>query len=214
MRATYRLKTAALDAKMLASAYQSASLGEDPGTVSFKTPGGHTVVTPYSEQAIQHQMNRLGGEKAYYRALGESLQGAAKAQDAAVERARDLDVDLRRSGKAVGGLLLGGLGGAALGSLASKNRNAGLIGAALGGLAGGALGRLSPTARQTGAASVEIDELPELYRQSGEERRLAALQRQATLTNRELQMARHERMYGRLYDDRYYDWPYRRRYYY
>jgi hypothetical protein len=48
---------------MLASAYQSASLGEDPGTVSFKTPGGHTVVTPYSEQAIQHQMNRLGGKK-------------------------------------------------------------------------------------------------------------------------------------------------------
>jgi uncharacterized protein YcfJ len=167
--ATYRLKTADLDPKMLAGALSSAQLGTSPGTVEFKTPAGHTVTSPYTAETVQHHLRRAESPQAYYQSLGQALSERGVQEDKKVEHERDLRVRQLRSGNAIGGGTLGALagsvGGLAIGSLL-KNPGAGaLIGGALGAVGGGMYGHSQPVTRASGLESRHVDDISELYKE-------------------------------------------------
>lgn len=168
-RARYRLKTAALDPKMLASALSSAQLGEEPETVQFKTPAGHTVTSPYSAETVQHHLLRAGSPQAYYQNLGRALSERGTREDRQIEHERDLRMSQMRAGNTLGGGTLGGLagtlGGAAIGSLLKQPGMGAAIGGMLGALGGGLYGHSRPVTRPSGVETRHVDDISELYKE-------------------------------------------------
>jgi hypothetical protein len=150
-------KKANLNLKRLET--MGAGFGSSPGTVEFTTPSGHTVTTPYSEEAVRHQILRMGGEDAYYKSLAEALKEHAREADRNVEKSRDQEVSQTRAGRAMLGAVLGGGAGALVGALGHKPG----VGAALGGLTGGYLGHQAHVDRKSGPTRTEIEEINHLY---------------------------------------------------
>jgi len=167
--ATYRLKTADLDPKMLAGALSSAQLGTSPGTVEFKTPAGHTVTSPYTAETVQHHLRRAETPQAYYQSLGRALSERGVREDEQVEHERDLRVRQLRSGNAIGGGTLGALAGtvsgAALGALLKSPRAGAALGGTLGAIGGGLYGHSRPVTRASGPEARHVDDIPELYKE-------------------------------------------------
>ena len=167
--ATYRLKAADLDPKMLASALNSAQLGSSPGTVEFKTPAGHTVTSPYTSETVQHHLRRAGSPEAYYQSLGRALSERGTREDKQIEHERDLRVGEMRAGNTISGGTLGGLagtvGGAAIGALLKRPGMGAAIGGTLGALGGGLYGHSRPVSRPSGAESRHVDDISELYKE-------------------------------------------------
>jgi hypothetical protein len=169
VQARYRFKSAALDAAQLRKAYEGAQIGDDAASVTFKTPAGHVVSTPISNETIHNQISRLGGKREYYAALGKSLRGHARRLDSEVEEDRDRVVAARRSGAVLGGGILGmlggGVGGYLLGGLAKSPDLGAVLGGSLGSLAGGYLGSKSKIERPSGSEHRSLDEVSELYKE-------------------------------------------------
>jgi hypothetical protein len=167
--AHYGLKIASIDPKLLAAATPSAQLGETPGTLEFKTPGGHTVVSPYTDEVIKHHIKRLGGQKAYYEHLGRTLSDLGVNTDRDIELSRDKRVKQQRAantfvGANLGGLL-GGFGGIAVGHSLKRPGLGALIGTTLGTVGGGLIGRGRNVTRESGPTIQYTEDVPELYKE-------------------------------------------------
>jgi hypothetical protein len=163
MRAIYRFKSAALDPKLLEGV--GGKLEADPFTVSFKTPAGHTITTPYSDDVVAYQQKRLGSPEAYYNALSETFHRSGMEEDAAVERRRDDAVSATRAARALGGAVVGGTLGRLAGGFAKNPGLGKLVGTALGTAGGATVGGLLPVTRQTGVESRYRPEISELYQE-------------------------------------------------
>lgn len=187
MPANYYFKTASLDPKLLAEA--GAELHETPHTIQFKTPSGHTVLTPFSDDVVAYQQKRLGGPEAYYKQLGEKLRESALANEAAVERERDAAVSGARVGRAMIGGTLGAVGGRVLGGLLKRPA----LGTALGTVGGATIGGLLPVQRASGPETRYVEELPELYQEPEANKQLRAMRDELEDVNAELRMARYHR---------------------
>lgn len=168
-QAHYRFKSAALDPSQLRRAYGSAEIGDDASSVTFKTPGGHSVSTPFSNEVVSNQMSRLGGKSQYYDALGRALREQAKGVDRKIESDRDDIVAQRRAGAVLGrgtlGAIGGGLVGYLLGGLANSPGVGAALGGTLGGLAGGYAGTKSKVQRPSGSEHRDLREVAELYKE-------------------------------------------------
>jgi len=167
--AHYGLKIAAIDPKLLAAAMPSAQLGETPGTLEFKTPGGHTVVSPYTDEVIKHHIKRLGGQKAYYEHLGRTLSDLGVNTDRDIELSRDKRVEQQRTANtfnaaSLGGMV-GGLGGLAVGHSLKRPGLGALIGTTLGTVGGGLIGRGRNVTRESGPTLQYAEDVPELYKE-------------------------------------------------
>ena len=211
-------KLSELDVNKLQALMPGVELGEDANTLKFKTPGGHSVTTPYARDVVEHQFKRLGGSEPYHAALAKRLQEEGVGVDADVERGRDLDVSNRRFGKGLGLGTVGAGAGMLLGSLAKNKALGRAVGGTLGTVGGALLGYHLPTERRGGPTSQHIDEISELYK---EPEHVKQLKSQLSDMQDDIEHMRHYRRarnpyirpgYG-LYDDPYYNYdPYGYRY--
>jgi hypothetical protein len=186
-------KLSELDVNKLQALMPGVELGEDANTLKFKTPGGHSVTTPYARDVVEHQFKRLGGSEPYHAALAKRLQDEGVGVDTSVERGRNLDVSSRRFGKSLGLGTVGAGAGMLLGSLA-KNKTLGkAIGGTLGTVGGALLGYSLPTERKSGPTSQHIDEISELYK---EPEHVKQLKSQLSDLQGDVDSLRHRRRYG------------------
>lgn len=157
-KAKFAFKGANLDISRLRQA--GAELGDVPGTVVFKTPAGHTVTTPYSEDMIKHHRLRGVGENQYYADLADAIKRHADEVDVDVENRRDREVTDTRLSRAIFGGLAGGGLGAILGATVKRPHVGGLLGA----LGGGYLGHQAHVDRKSGPSNKEtVREIAQLY---------------------------------------------------
>lgn len=204
MRATYRFKSAALDPKLLEGV--GGKLEADPFTVSFKTPAGHTITTPYSDDVVAYQQKRLGSPEAYYNALSERFRQSGMEEDAAIERRRDDAVSATRALRGLGGAVVGGTLGRLAGGFAKNPGLGKLVGTALGGTVGGAIGGLLPVTRQTGVESRHRPEISELYQEPESVKEMRAIRGEIEALSDEIADDRYLRRldamrpYGGYYD--------------
>lgn len=223
--ATYRLKTADLDPKMLAQAMSSAQLGESPGTVEFKTPGGHTVSSPYSDSVIEHHIKRLGGPNAYYEDLGRTLAARGARVDADVERDRDELMGVQKKINVLAGVAshapTGALVGWGLGALAKRPGAGALIGGTLGAIGGGIRGALNPVVRDSTPINLDVNDIQALYKEPEHlqvmKKEMNRLQNQVAENEARRRMDRnvdHLFSIANDYDPYYARYPYRRPGYY
>lgn len=160
LKGNYVLKQASIDPKLLQQYVQNAELDERPNTLKYTTAGGNTLKSPYNAEAINHQKARLGGDEPYYKALAERLQQHGKDLDTSGERAKDLDVSLRKMLKTFGGAAAGGLAGHGLDHLIPGAKG---ILSPIGAVLGGAYGATRHTPRSTAPFDMGLEGEPLLY---------------------------------------------------
>lgn len=183
-------KLSELDVKQLRTLGPEVSLSDEANQLEFKSPGGHSITTPYDANTVEHHMRRLGSSKAYHAALARRLQEQGALEDKTVEQERDRAVRMQRFANTLGIGLLGAVGGG-LAERGAGSKSFGVGGGALlGGLIGGTAGYLRDVKREQGPAERHIEEIAELYK---EPTHVKQMKRQ--LSNLESE-ARFNRAYG------------------
>ena len=183
-------KLSELDVKQLKALGPEVSLSDEANQLEFKSPGGHSITTPYDANTVEHHMKRLGSSKAYHAALARRLEAQGALEDKAVERERDNAVRAQRVANTLGIGLLGAIGGG-LAQHGAGPKTFGVGGGALiGGLIGGTAGYLRGVKRESGPDARHIEEIAELYKEPAHVKQM-----KQQLSNLESE-ARLNRIYG------------------